>query len=93
MYSVMTSGVAPRASKACTLRMDTTPTTLSEFVDGDAASDHSPTPEQNAADIQRLADCVETLTDQVNQVAATLEQRPAEYSAEAIDSDPHGMYQ
>jgi len=75
--------------------MDTRETTLSEFGDSDDGeeSDGPPTPEENAADIERLVGVVERLTDQVGTLSTELEQRPAENSAEDIDSDPSGMYQ
>lgn len=73
----MTSGVAPRASIACTLLMQTESTTLSEFDDGgtDEGDDVDATPEENATDIQHLIGLVGSLTDQVDHLADRLEQR------------------
>jgi len=91
----MTLGVAPGASKA-TQRMSDDQTTLSEFTDdvGDTTGDGGPTPAENARDIEHLVDVVGDLTDQVGTLTGEFgQQNPAEYSAENIDSDPHGMFQ
>lgn len=96
--SVMTSGVAPRASAACTLRMDSRPTTLTEFVDdvdgdGSGESDGSPTPEQNAASINHLVACVEQLTEQVGTIADELGQRDTTNRIETEPADAERMFQ
>jgi hypothetical protein len=68
----MTAGVATGASKA-TREMTESQTTLSEFVNGEATgegdADGAPTPAENAANIGRLIDLVQDLTDQVGDVA------------------------
>lgn len=66
---------------------------LTEFADDGPESDDPPTSADNARDIEHLADVVESLTEQVGTLATELGHDPAEYRAEDIDSDPHGMYQ
>ena len=75
----MTSGVAPRASEACTLRMDSKPTTLVEFAEGESDEDAGDdvTPEQNAEHIQYLVDCVERLTEQIDTLSGGPQQEDA----------------
>jgi hypothetical protein len=95
MAPVMTFGVAPGASIACTLSMDAESTTLSEFVDdGDQAADAAaelspadgPTPAENAADIARLVDLMQDLTDQVASLVDDREQRP---ETDRTETEPH----
>lgn len=99
---VMTPGVAPRASIACTLRMDTKPTTLPEFaaadqdaragsLDGDVGD---ASPEQNADEIQFLAEQMQTLTDQVGTIVDELEQLDtAPSGTDAEPNDDGRMFQ
>jgi len=102
MPPVMTLGVAPGASEAMPEDMtDTEQTDLLKFAGhadhADQGGDYTrdtPTPAANAADINDLAACVETLTDQVTTLAERLEhQDTMENSAEDIDSTPRGMFQ
>jgi len=73
MTFVMTLGVAPGASEACTCMEGVDQMTLSEFVDSDVndASEDTesaaaaPTPAQNAESIQQLTDRVEDLVERV----------------------------
>lgn len=104
---VMTSGVAPRASVACTLPMtDSEQTALSEFGrceytdggdDGDEAAavgENSPTPAENATSINRLVGLMQELTDQIATLADDDGQHDAStYREEDIGSSPEGMYQ
>lgn len=97
----MTLGVAPGASKATTEMTEGNQTSLTGFVDDDTpdnvitetSSPDRPTPAENAADIARLVDLMQDLTDHVG---ALVDERgqpdPAENCSEDIGSDPTGMF-
>ncbi|WP_251341984.1 hypothetical protein [Haloplanus halophilus] len=72
--------------------MSTEPTTLSDFADdadgGDSAGMEcggAPTPAETSPDIDHLADCVETLADQVGTLVDELEKQD---TTGGIDTKP-----
>jgi hypothetical protein len=90
----MTVGVATGASKA-TREMTESQTTLSEFVNGEATgegdADGAPAPAENAANIGRLIDLVQDLTDQVGDVAGQddeLADEPEQHDTSSTDIEP-----
>ena len=77
---------------------ETESTTLSEFVGSEDTGDSTecnttPTPAENAADIERLADLMQNLTDQVGTLTDELEQQTDESYSSENNSDPEGMFQ